>query len=204
MAAPKTKREFHPRIINPITLHTVVPKGMRAYLTALYSHPDLAPTLTLAEIFTKGVIGFLSERPYLEPGFSWVRPPGRYYYVDGIRMTRDGWYSLNPKLMDLEDKNGKIVTSEVLHDSLKALSASVPRKHGMDNGMSAVVYTVLTWMCTDMFPPKKYGFKMDVLPVEVSAQEMKPVTSRAKATAVKPVSKIDPDNTSGLGSKVHA
>ncbi len=169
------------RVINPVVLHTAVTLSQRDYLNLLARYPDLTETKTVNELISRGVAVFLATEPYRQDGWTWIRPPGYYYYIDGVRHKNEGWVAFHPKLGDFTDSSGNVVSSATLHQGVLALAAIVPRQHGKDFGVSAVLHTIIEWLCTDLYPPKRYGVRSTSTPVEVQAAEVKVKSTKSKA-----------------------
>ena len=142
---------------NPIELNTSVTRQLRETLMHLARTPGLTKSGTLTELVSYGLAAFLSQKPWERPGWIWQQPQGYYRYVDGARLPNGDWVPLNPRVQDIE-VDGRVVPSQQIVDALKSLADhKVPRERKLDTGLSALMYTFLVWLSTELYDPRKYA-----------------------------------------------
>lgn len=153
---------------NPIRIHTSVRKGQRDYLAQLARNPTLVRTTTISELLSLMLGAFLSKKPFLAPNWKWIRPEGYYISVGGQRLKNADWVPLNPDIVDI-NVAGKIISSETLIKSLKAVAAEhIQKLRSSETGVSMVTHNFINWGLTELYPPAIFNVLLKPPELEIS------------------------------------
>jgi len=165
---------------NSIEIHTAFTRRQRDYLMHLAATPGLTKTNTLTELLSYAAATFLTQKPYEQEGWKWIRPEGYYRYVNKERLPNGDWLALNPSIADIQ-VDGETVTSERIVSSLRAVaSKEVPKLRSNDTGMNSLVHTLICWTVNELYPPKKYAPRAAPPEMDIKASEMPRGRGRAK------------------------
>lgn len=145
---------------NPIEAHTRVKIDQREYLRMLSAVRHLNPTGTVDELFSRGLVHFLANRPHLEDGWQWHKPESHYIKVAGERQPNPGWVVVQYKIVDVAFE-GSVVPSAKIHGMLKEIVNSAKNPPG---AMSVLLHSSIWWICEKLYPPKIYDVRQRPIP----------------------------------------
>ena len=152
-------------------LITTLKRSERDYLIGLVSL--LTQSKTIQELASPALLAFLTAKPWLKKGWEWPQGKGYWTMVDGVRKPQegpDGFVSYAPKIVSFALPDGQIVSGEALVNQLDQIASEHCLKSNGQPNKQRVSYGFITWMITDLYPPKKYArlIPAAVNPVSVS------------------------------------
>lgn len=150
---------------NVLVSHIDLPRETRDYLSLLARRQELCPTGTVTELVSQGTVAFLAAKPWLAEDWKWSRAGSHLKWVKGKRVPHPDWVLFHMRLADTT-VNGAKVSSDDVVQALRDLAVAVPKRTRTDTGMSAVYFSLIQWIVTELFPPAQYAAPVYASPVQ--------------------------------------
>lgn len=158
----------------PLQLHLRLLVEQRDYIKRLSTNRSINESGDIGELFSRGLVLFLSAAPYEEKNWTWLKPESTYVWIAGERVQNHGWCAAHYILWDIEEQ-GSLCTAQGIASKVKRLSVSQSQQE--------VLFSAVNWMTTVLYPRHIFDikhlpsrFQVDPARVQALAKEMAELT----------------------------